>query len=138
MLHAGLSSDVYSFGVLLWEMLTLKPAYDKYTRDRHYKEVIVEGKRPKISNKWPFVIRNLLERCWHKEPLERPTFFALCGLIKLGMPDDAEASDRSNDLLLRSLRSTRGNDIGHDFLEDSRHNVTAAIDNEWNLPLWMK
>ncbi len=39
----GFSSDVYSFGVLLWEMLTLKSAYENFTRDRHFRQVIVEG-----------------------------------------------------------------------------------------------
>jgi len=44
----GLSSDVYSFGVLLWEMLTLKSAYENFTRDRHFRQVIVEGVRGKM------------------------------------------------------------------------------------------
>ncbi|KAL9188964.1 hypothetical protein ACHAXT_011454 [Thalassiosira profunda] len=108
----GLSSDVYSFGVLLWEMLTLKAAFHNYSREKHYKEVIVEGKRPKLSRSWPFVIRNLLERAWHADPLERPTFQAICQLIKMGLPDGyTDASQRSDDLLVRSLRSTMGGPV---------------------------
>jgi len=105
----GLSADVYSFGILMWEMLTLKAAFAKHNRERHYKEVIVEGNRPKVSKSWPFVIKNLLERCWHKVPLERPTFQSICGLMKFGFPDDnVDVSGRSDDLLLRSYRSNHG------------------------------
>ena len=52
----GFSADVYSFAILFWEMLTLKTAFEKYSRQRHYKEIIVEGKRPKLSRSWPFVV----------------------------------------------------------------------------------
>ncbi|KAL7529785.1 hypothetical protein ACHAXR_005473 [Thalassiosira sp. AJA248-18] len=117
----GLSADVYSFGILFWEMLTLKAAFEKYTREKHYKEVVVEGKRPKISKSWPFVIKNLLERCWHELPSERPTFQAVCELIKFGLPSEktADMSDRSDDLLMRSYRSTQCYDS---FKLESDHN----------------
>jgi len=105
----GLSADVYSFGILMWEMFSLKDAFKNHTREKHYKDVIVEGNRPKVSKSWPFEIKNLLQRCWHKVPQERPTFQAVRELIKFGLPiDTGDASCRSDDLLLRSLRSNRG------------------------------
>mmetsp|Transcript_21618 Transcript_21618/g.45007 ORF Transcript_21618/g.45007 Transcript_21618/m.45007 type:complete len:454 (+) Transcript_21618:1267-2628(+) len=106
----GLSSDVYSFGVLLWEMLTLKSAYENFTRDRHFRQVIVEGKRPKVDKSWPFGIRNLVERCWAPKPDDRPSFQAVLELLKFGLPDEAIGSERSGDLLLRSIRSLSGDD----------------------------
>ncbi|KAL7516969.1 hypothetical protein ACHAWX_001939, partial [Stephanocyclus meneghinianus] len=102
----GFSADVYSYGILVWEMMTLKPAFYNFTRARHFKEVIVEGKRPKIPRSWPYVERNLLERCWAPRPSDRPTFQAVCQLIKFGLPDESFDSTRSADLALRSLRST--------------------------------
>jgi len=119
----GLSADVYSFGILMWEMLTLKAAFEKYTREMHYKEVIVEGKRPKVAKSWPFVIKNLLERCWHKLPEERPSFQAVCELIKFGLPDDnVNSSERSDDLMLRSYRSNHGRvDNSHVDVMESEH-----------------
>lgn len=106
-------------------MLTLKAAFDKYTREKHYKEGVVEGKRPKVSKSWPFVIKNLLERCWHAQPLERPSFQAVCELIKMGLPDELESSERSDDLMLRSYRSTHGRvDVGEsEHIEESMHEI---------------
>jgi len=89
-------------------MLTLRDAYEKYSRNKHYKEVVVEGKRPKISKSWPSVINNLIERCWHTQPLERPSFTAVCELIKFGIPNEFAASGRSDDLLMRSYKSKQG------------------------------
>jgi hypothetical protein len=99
----GLSADVYSFGILMWEMLTLKAAFEGYTREKHYKEVVVEGKRPKLSKSWPFVVQNFIDRCWDEKPLKRPTFQAVCELIKIDLPGDQV--DRS---IRRSYRSTYG------------------------------
>lgn len=97
----GFSADVYSFAILLWEMLTLKTAFEKYSREQHYKEIIVEGKRPKLTRSWPFVIKNLLQRCWAPNPSDRPTFQSVCEKIKFGLPEQTLRSDRSADSLLR-------------------------------------
>jgi hypothetical protein len=113
----GLSADVYSFGVLFWEILSLRDAYEKYSREKHYKEVVVEGKRPKISKSWPSVICNLIERCWHRQPSERPSFTAVCQLIKFGIPSEIAASDRSDDLKMRSYKSKQG-DVDESYHTD--------------------
>ena len=120
---SGLSADVYSFGVLLWEILTLRVAYEKYSRNKHYKEVVVEGKRPKISKSWPSVINNLIERCWHKQPSERPTFTAVCELIKFGIPNEFAASGRSDDLLMRSYNSIQGDVDESDHSDESNDHM---------------
>jgi serine/threonine protein kinase len=97
----GFSADVYSYAIVMWEMLTLKTAFEKYSRERHYKEIIVEGKRPKLPRSWPFVIKNLLQRCWAPTPSDRPTFQSVSELIKFGLPDQTIRSDRSADSLMR-------------------------------------
>lgn len=135
----GLSSDVYSFGILFWEILSLKSAFAKYKRDQHYKEVVVEGKRPKVPKTWPFVIKDLMERMWHKKPSERPTFQSVSQMIKFSFPEDrAESSERSNDLLLRSIRSHINaddarpihvaSDHDEEYQEEPDHNENASSD----------
>jgi len=115
----GLSSDVYSFAILMWEMLTLKAAYESYTREKHYKEIVVEGKRPKVPKSCPFVIKDLLERSWHKQPSERPTFGAVCELIRFGMPDYLEDSGRT----AKSYKSLRG---GYDDETDHHDEILES------------
>mmetsp|Transcript_45644 Transcript_45644/g.95817 ORF Transcript_45644/g.95817 Transcript_45644/m.95817 type:complete len:832 (-) Transcript_45644:172-2667(-) len=128
----GLSSDVYSFGVLMWEMLALKSAYTKYSREAHYKEVVIGGMRPKIPKRWPFVIKNLLGRCWHNLPKERPSFQSVCEAIEMGIPDEYVTIERSNDLLLRSVRSKQGYmDMRlEDFMDSEHTDMQMNVPNE--------
>lgn len=109
----GLSADVYSFGILMWEVLALKAPFEKFSREKHYKEVMIEGKRPKVPKAWPFDLQNLVEKCWHQDPSERPTFRTVCEQIRFGMPElsnhEVNLSGRSTEMLSRSERTIRGN-----------------------------
>ena len=92
----------------MWEMLSLKVPFKKYTRNTHYK-LVVGGKRPKISKQWPVVTKDIVERCWHTVPLERPSFQAVCELIKCSLSvGNKNANQRSDELMLRSDRSNCG------------------------------
>ena len=105
MMNSGLSADVYSFGILMWEMFTLKYAFEEYTRATHFTAVVLEGKRPKVVNSWPFHVKDLLCRCWHQMPLERPSFDVVSGLIQSGLDVDKK---REDDLMDRSYLSQTG------------------------------
>ncbi len=72
--------------------------------------LLAPGKRPKVDKSWPFGIRNLVERCWAPKPDDRPNFQAVLELLKFGLPDEALGSERSGELLLRSIRSLSGDD----------------------------
>ena len=67
-----LSADVYSFGILLWEVLSFEKAYGELSVNEHKEEVIQGDRRPKLSKRWSQLLHNLLDSCWHKDPLQRP------------------------------------------------------------------
>jgi len=101
----GLSADVYSFAICFYEVLSLGPAFDNYTRMQHYEQVVSEGKRPKLRRSWPEIIKDLFRRSWQGDASKRPSMTAIRELIKFALPEDHNTDDRSNELMLRSDRS---------------------------------
>lgn len=105
----GLSADVFSFGLLMWEMLTSKSAFKNHTRQKHYEEVVMGGKRPKLVKSIPFAIRDLIVRCWAPVPSQRATFEMICSLMSSGSLGVAfDSISRSSDLIDRSMKSRNG------------------------------
>ncbi|KAG0600512.1 hypothetical protein M758_11G039800 [Ceratodon purpureus] len=65
-------SDVYSYGMTCYEVLTGKIPLENL-RPNDY-NVVIEGLRPVIPNDISSSIQSLLARCWHQNPVERPSF----------------------------------------------------------------
>ncbi|CAL1404762.1 unnamed protein product [Linum trigynum] len=69
--------DAYSFGVMLYEMI--EGAYPFYPKPlaEAVKLMGVEAKRPAFklkSRHYPPDMKELIDECWHPEPVARPTF----------------------------------------------------------------
>lgn len=67
--------DVYSFAVVLWEIWTLgeDPYQGLSTADVLY-GLMSRSLRPEIPTGCEPFWGDLLMRCWHHDPSERPTF----------------------------------------------------------------
>jgi Protein tyrosine and serine/threonine kinase/Sel1 repeat len=61
------SSDIYSFGIILWEISTNQRCHTKLDSDS-----VLSGKREDIPPSVPDVLANLIRRCWHQDPSQRP------------------------------------------------------------------
>ena len=71
----GKPCDIYSFAILLWEILSLKTAFEGETRDSHAIKVYgYRNCRPVIKSNWPFILRQLLCDSWSVDVSERPSF----------------------------------------------------------------
>ena len=78
----SMQSDVYSLGIILWEMVNcaVKGKYEQpYSHDEnivyHFQIIIQSAKqnlRPLLPTTIPEPWRDLISRCWQKEPENRP------------------------------------------------------------------
>ena len=66
--------DVYSFGIILWQLASEATPFKGFTRDDFIAKVIVGNERPKIDKSWPNGFTSIIVSCWHKDPLQRPSF----------------------------------------------------------------
>jgi len=76
------ASDVYSFGITLWELVSLIRPEDFQHPEQFEKAVCVDGYRPPISAIEKPAIRNLVERCWHQDYQQRPSFSNIIDMLK--------------------------------------------------------
>lgn len=72
------SVDVYSFAILLWELCSLEKPFQGYSSQKHLKDVIMGGERPKMDYAhtalWPVSLQWLMKCSWSADPSQRPAF----------------------------------------------------------------
>eukprot|EP00270_Netrium_digitus_P011444 TRINITY_DN3641_c0_g3_i1.p1 TRINITY_DN3641_c0_g3~~TRINITY_DN3641_c0_g3_i1.p1 ORF type:complete len:655 (-),score=150.28 TRINITY_DN3641_c0_g3_i1:80-1966(-) len=68
------AADVYSFSIVLWELLTAKIPYSDYSPVQAAVGVALNDLRPEIPANCPDWLRQLMQKCWARDPEARPTF----------------------------------------------------------------
>ncbi|XVE84390.1 hypothetical protein DITRI_Ditri17bG0008700 [Diplodiscus trichospermus] len=71
------SVDAYSFGVMLYEMIEGVAPFHPRPAEEAVNLMCIEEMRPQFKTKsrsYPPDLRELIEECWDKEPVVRPTF----------------------------------------------------------------
>jgi serine/threonine protein kinase len=67
------ASDIYSFGMVMLEVLTSYPPYYNIPHNENLAMDICEGLKPEIKCEIPQFLKEIMEKCWNFEPLNRPT-----------------------------------------------------------------
>ena len=78
----NLSADVYSYSILLWELLSLDKAFGWLSPEEHRERCVKKNERLELRKSWSDTIKKVLEGCWARDPLSRPTAREVYKLIK--------------------------------------------------------
>jgi len=100
--------DVYSFSILLWELLSLQPAFRSCSPDQFIDLVVIKNKRPVIDNKWPPLTRLAIPEAWDKDPKARPDMKRMAIMIRGDLNDmttDVRVRRRTQHMEDRSTHS---------------------------------
>ncbi len=68
-------ADIFAFGVIVWEMVSCERPYDGMRHEAVAYQVMADSLRPKIPDRCPPFLANLIERCWHQDHTQRPDSF---------------------------------------------------------------
>jgi hypothetical protein len=76
-----MKTDVYSFGILCFVMVTGKSSpfeSEELRPTKKFKDNVRQGKRPTLPSDCPARLSWIITRCWHGDPLSRPSFHDIC------------------------------------------------------------
>jgi serine/threonine protein kinase len=76
------SVDVYSFGILLHQLVSQELPYKEMNKKQYVDEVVLGNKRLYIYKHWNHLLAELLEKCWHEDMKERPSFSEVVLLLE--------------------------------------------------------
>ncbi|KAG8895299.1 hypothetical protein FRB99_000658 [Tulasnella sp. 403] len=115
------STDSYSFGMTIYEVLTdNEPFHDCKTQGQlltHIRENKRPPKEPEIcpntKESWTYLWQ-VAERCWDKDPEERPSMEAVYRWLESRSVDDGEAVSPSAGVSTDALRNIQDRDSGED------------------------
>ena len=57
----------------MWELTSKEPPFHDIKHDTQLALRICQGHRPKITKDTPPFYQNLMQKCWHSDPTQRPT-----------------------------------------------------------------
>ena len=76
------ASDIYAFGMIMWEISSHEKPFLEFVHDKLLALRIFRGLRPTITDDTPPFYRDLMQKCWHSDPTQRPTAQEIFELIQ--------------------------------------------------------
>ena len=104
------SAVIDSFGVLLWEVITLRIAFEFIdTMEDFQFKVVQNHERPNLSYVKSERLRSLIANCWDPEPRRRPTFTQVRMELEDILQEQRVKSSQGAYTSLRSKLADQGN-----------------------------
>jgi len=75
-------SDVWSFGIVVYEIVAQTEPHKNMDDLQAAIAIRDEGLTPKIPSHCPQVLRELMMKCWNRNPEQRPTFEQVCNMFQ--------------------------------------------------------
>ncbi|XP_044498490.1 serine/threonine-protein kinase STY8-like isoform X2 [Mangifera indica] len=75
-------ADVFSFGIVLWELISGQIPYSGFSPLQAAVGVVQKGLRPSIPKHSHPKLAELMERCWHSDPIQRPNFSEITYILQ--------------------------------------------------------
>ncbi|RHZ77934.1 hypothetical protein Glove_168g5 [Diversispora epigaea] len=121
------ASDIYSFGMIMLEVLTSYPPYYNIPHNENLAMVICEEFKPEIKCEIPQFLKEIMEKCWNFEPLNRPTAEELKSQLEKYISDDNEIRKQVNKQINVANKSNKNfiqydpNEMHPEAIYTSRH-----------------
>jgi len=87
------AADIYSFGMIMWEFSAGYRPFSEIPHDFRLAVEICNGVRPKIVDKTPECYKELMQKCWHDNPDERPNTATIIQVMEKWINDISENDD---------------------------------------------
>lgn len=104
---ATLKSDIYSFGILLWELISGKRAFKKFSSNpMQFKEnVLIGAWRPSLATIPSAALRQLINDCWDADPEKRPDITKVLEVLNMEDPPCSPKKSKPKLKLFKTLVS---------------------------------
>ena len=79
-------ADIYSFGMVCYEVLTGNVPFDGHRIDNY--DLVLDGGRPELPDYVPARMKDMIRRCWHADPVFRPSWTDILQVLTEPTNDD--------------------------------------------------
>ncbi|RHZ82890.1 hypothetical protein Glove_103g77 [Diversispora epigaea] len=121
------ASDIYTFGMVMLEVLTSYQPFYNIPHDATLAKDICEGLKPEIKCEIPKFLKEIMEKCWNFEPLNRPTAEELKSQLEKYISKDNEIKKQVNKQINDANKSNKNsiqydpNEMHPEAIYTSRH-----------------
>ncbi|RHZ67569.1 hypothetical protein Glove_300g22 [Diversispora epigaea] len=121
------ASDIYSVGIIMWVIATGNIPFSNRAYDLELTLEILDGLRPKIKKGTPQCYVELMEKCWHKDPYERPGTKLIIGTLRKWIIELVSNEQTENSLMFLNANQEIKNEDFKALPTETIHSEASLI-----------